>query len=253
MERLNKVFISYSYKDEIARSELISKLNGRGINPYVFPPITVSPNRLNSNDLIESILHHDSMIYIKGEYSDKSFWVVFERDYAMRAHKEVYSFDPSTMKIEKSRLPLLDLPIFPCYIHEDYKKIEAVFEFMRRRYIDLETLHEKFSPKLQIGDSLANFVYNILRSGNYIIFFLTSHIRSEMVSEMSNVMESRPERILFALLDKDAIKTIPSNLPPQKILTIPLYGDNIRSEKTRWHDLIVMIYWLILRNAYELV
>ena len=91
-----KCFISHAYADGIARDSLIKSLPS-GVEAVVFPPITVQPDQFVSNRLIESLLSCDGLIYLAGGASDSSFWVAFERDYALRAGKQVFLADLSKL------------------------------------------------------------------------------------------------------------------------------------------------------------
>jgi len=254
MDISHKVFISHSSKDEEARAFLISKLNARGIDPYFFPAIKLPPNKINGTELIEAILQHDALIYMKGGFSERSFWVAFERDYAIRAKKEVYSFDPSTLKIEKSRLYPIQLPIFLSSTDSDIKRLDDLLKFLEGRFFDLQEWSKSLAQGKVIEDSLAKSVFNVARKGGFVVQFLKSNMQPKIIEELRDSMISYPDRILSATLDKDALNSVTSTIQiPSKVLTIQLYGDKIRPEKQRWDDLIVMVYWLIFRNIYELV
>jgi hypothetical protein len=58
-----KVFISHSYRDADERDRLLSLLP-RSVEPVIFPPITVAPEQVVSNHLIEAILGCAGLIYL---------------------------------------------------------------------------------------------------------------------------------------------------------------------------------------------
>src|SRR4030095_17207327 len=95
-----KCFISHAYADAIARDTLIRSLPG-DVEAIVFPPFVVQTDQFVSNRLIESLLACDGLIYLTGGASDRSFWVAFEGDYALRAGKQVFSADVHTLNITK--------------------------------------------------------------------------------------------------------------------------------------------------------
>src|SRR5262249_34660759 len=86
----HKCFISHSLQDTDARGRMLAHLP-KSVEPFIFPPITLPPDRMVSTELITAILESDGLIYLKGGVSASSFWVAFERDYAQRAGKEVFA------------------------------------------------------------------------------------------------------------------------------------------------------------------
>src|SRR5262249_19237970 len=133
MEKLDlprRCFISHSYKDATAREHLLSLLPP-SVEPIIFPPITVQPDQMVSNHLIESILDCDAVICLRGGASDESFWVAFERDYAIRAGKRVFSFDPRQGALAPDTSKALKLAIFPIWGWYDKERVLRSVEFMR--------------------------------------------------------------------------------------------------------------------------
>ncbi len=244
-----KCFISYSYKDEDVSELLKKKLRNRGVESFTFPPIRLPPDKLISNKLIEAILSYQALVFIKGGHSNLSFWVAFERDYAIRANKQVYSFDPETLKIEKYRLKPLQLPIFPSYLSKDARKLQGLFTFMQQRYFDLHTWQKSHGSRIDVVPESIN---SPVSKGGYSVIFLTSKsLKSKiMKSEMEYALNTHPDRILVGLVDDIHKKDIPGF--SEKVRYIQLFGDSKRSEKQRWDDLIVNLYWLIFNPSYEL-
>jgi len=238
-----KCFITYSHKDEDALELLKKKLRNRGVESESYPPIKVPPEKLHSNHYIETILRYPALIYVKGGHSNLSFWVAFARDLALRAGKQVFSFDPVTLKIEKSRLKPLQLPIMPSYMSKDARRIQDLFKYMEKRYIDLFAWQKSQNPAGMVNpESIVGSVSN----GGYSIIFLTSKTfkSKTMNSEVRYALDTHPERILIALMDDVNKKDIPGF--SERTRCIPL------NEKHRWDDLIVNLYWLIFNPSYEL-
>ncbi len=244
-----KCFISYSYKDEDARQLLDKKLRARGVESSSFPPIKVSPNKFHSNPLIEAILTHPEHVYVKGGYSNLSFWVAFQRDYALRAHKQVQSFDPETMKIDKCRMNPLKLPIFPTYLSRDTKQLQPLFTYMQNRHI---SLHTWLNTNGVTEDNLMQTVNTVITNGGYCILFLTSSmVKSKALrGELEKLLPSHIDRILVAIVDKIPMKDIPGL--SERNYVVQLYGENKYPDTQQWDDLIVNIYWLIYHPSYEL-
>lgn len=111
-------FISHSYADKSELDSLIEKLPP-GVHPHIFPPITVPPDQLVSNKLFAAILACDGLIYLNGRHSSRSFWITFERDYALRAGKRVFAAAFNDFMLTAHEGDALDLPLFTSYhIHD---------------------------------------------------------------------------------------------------------------------------------------
>jgi hypothetical protein len=244
-----KYFVTHSHNDEEAYALLIKKLRNRGMEPFEFPPIKSHPENMDCTSLIEAILDHIALVYIQNEYSDHTFWVAFQRDYALRAHKQVYSFDPVAFKIDKSRVPPLKLPIFPSYYSLDKDRLHDLFTFMRNRHIDLNSLITiPDSSKKSFTESFNAVVRN---GGYYLIFISSKTLKMNSVKEeLGFAFSSHPERILVGLLDNIDRKDIPGNT--ENLQLIQLFGDKKQSQEHRWDDLIVNLYWLVLKKTHIL-
>src|SRR5690349_18238936 len=119
-----RYFISHSYRDAATRDALLKQLPA-GVKPFIFPPIQVAPKDFVSSNLIEAILASDGLIYLDGGYSARSFWVAFERDYALRARKPVFAYDSETSTIIQQDVAPLELPIFTTCSLGDQKAVEG--------------------------------------------------------------------------------------------------------------------------------
>jgi hypothetical protein len=95
-----KCFIWHSYADTAARERLLCIL-ADSVTPVVFPPIQARPHEFVSKPLIEAILDCDGLIYLRGGVSDRSSWVAFERDYALRSSNPVFRYDVSTSELSQ--------------------------------------------------------------------------------------------------------------------------------------------------------
>lgn len=245
-------FISCSLKDEDARDLLVKKLQNRGVEYYIFPDMKISPQKMVNHDLIDAILSHDALIYVKGGHSALSFWVAFERDYALRSGKHVFSFDSPTLQIEKSRLSPLQLPVYPIYLERDSGKLKDLFSFMKSRHIDFGSLQDTAAKKLSLSNLSEISVRDVLNHNGFIIYFLSSDsLKSkDVLLEIGYALETQPDRILISLLENVRTKDIPHF--SEKIHFVQLFGDKKRAEKPRWDDLIVNLYWLVFKYSYSL-
>jgi hypothetical protein len=252
IERLNlptKVFISHSYKDAATCERLLALLP-KSVEPFIFPPITVLPEQMVSNALITAILEHDGLIYLQGGASKQSFWVAFERDYALRSGKRVFGFDPQHESLELDRDSPLDLPIFAYYSRQDAQRVKQVTSYMKtERFFHLTeaevdpavpeeewtlTLQKYFFPQIDLGGLGLLFVSAKSSESDWVQYVYT---------EMSRVFEGK---ILLAALD--AIPNEALTRTPQSLL---LYESDERSERQMLDDLIVQLYWLIYRNTHQ--
>ncbi len=259
-------FISHSYKDSEARALLIKQLPPH-VKPFVFPPIVVRPNKLVSTELIKAILDQDGMIYLEGGHSARSFWVAFERDYALRAGKVVISFDPQDKEFRLAAAKAMDLPLYASYAVQDKGQVQDLLAFMRKeRYfqiIDYTMQHAHTPAAKQVRESI---VERMSRGGYIIVFWTKAAAESKHVNfqiqfgmEYSQyytegVSTDNFGRVLFALLDAtplpEAWRRKQKESPHSLVQPIQLYGDHERPHTHRLDDLIVSLYWLIYRNTH---
>lgn len=266
-------FISHSYKDAEVRKRLL-KLLPKNVNPYVFPPITVSPEQMVSDELLEAIRGRPGLIYLKGGESDASFWVALERDYALRIGKPVYAFDPSDNSLKRDNSDPMDLKVFIASSHYDQATVSLILSTLQQRYFTLQFDEWNIAPwpaegsestsydYLRDSDRIQQQIRSAFSSGGYVVAFWSTHARdSKWVEyEMGKAIIGRADRILFALLDEtpllDALPQIYirneiareyfAHTPPN---TVQVCGDGIRPQLQRIDDLIVNLYWLIYRNT----
>lgn len=249
-----KCFISHSYKDAAVRDQLVAKLP-RDV-PFIFPQIN-KPDELVSNHLIEAILKCDGLIYLKGGKSEESFWVAFERDYALRAGKQVYSFDPVSLQIEPDTSSPLDLAVFASYARKDGNRIREITKFLSiERYFDIWIDTEDIVVGSNYAEALENGINDQIKRGGYLVaFWSNSASKSEVVEmEIKNAIQSQPDgtknqRLLFARLDNCPL---PESITDYDVPTVQLYGDQTLTETQRLDDLVVRLYWLIYRNTKSL-
>mgnify|MGYP001223022292 CR=1 FL=1 len=241
-------FISHSYQDAEAREHLLRTLPP-AMKPFIFPPITARPDQFVSNELIAAILRCEGLIYLEGGASANSFWVAFERDYALRARKPVFAFDPHSYTLRQDQSSPLQLRVFPSYSHRDVKRVQRILEFMRHeRYFDLWIDSEQIRASDRWELKLLDGIEQQLAAGGYLVAFISAASMSTAVitQEWGTAFESNPGRVLPALLDN-----VPLTGTVATIQALQLYGDRERSEIHRLDDLIVRLYWLIYRNTRQ--
>lgn len=138
-----KYFIAHSYKDTELRDSLVAGLP-QSIDPYIFPAINVSPIEFASNTVVGALLACDGLIFVNGGHSLTSFWVIFEREYSLRAGKPVYAFTPGVSTVEKYMAAARPMKVFFSAAIEDYSRLEPIQDFMsRRRYFEWVLPHDE--------------------------------------------------------------------------------------------------------------
>ncbi|MDX2162996.1 MAG: hypothetical protein SF162_16895 [bacterium] len=268
-----RYFISHAYKDSAVCEGLIKRLPP-GVRPYIFKTVLARPDQMVSNTLIEMILACDGLIYLEKGHSAASFWVAFERDYALRAGKPVYRYDPDTGTIHRCAIAPMQLPIFPAFRSLDYPALEKLFTIMRQeRFFDLfippvDTQGRRpFIVNMNDGTFETN-LYKRLNQGGYVVIFWSrhasesEHVHQFIVNGYRYFPSDNPEfhRMIFVLLDTTPLpawyleKVGPYLEATPQINPVQLYPDAAFSLMNRLDTLIVRLYWLIFRNQYpELV
>lgn len=228
-----------------------------------------------SNSLIEEILDNDALIYLEGGSSDHSFWVAFERDYALRAGKPVFAFDPQTKTFRRCQEKPLKLPVFISHSPYDRDQVNEIVRFMREnRFFDATSF--SFLPSTGVSRSrpvpadkrIRETIIEKISRGGYLVAFLSKHAQQssfvqdevQLALEFGSYYapdESNPNfrRVLLALLDDtslpdwlaDRMRTEPDSV----VKPVQLYGDKTLSTINRVDDLIVRLYWLIYRNTRQ--
>jgi hypothetical protein len=247
-----KCFISHAYADAIARDGLIKSLPS-SVEAVVFPPITVQPDQFVSNRLIESLLSCDGLIYLTGGASDRSFWVAFERDYALRAGKPVFSADVHTLKITKHTGNALDLAVFASYHREDRSRVREVADFLNgKRYFDLWLDVQNLQVGAHWQEEISHALEDRLKRGYVVAFWSRSasasqFIRAELQRAATETSDFN-DRVLFALLEDVPLPDFWLRFHES---AVQLYGDAERSMTQRLDDLMVRLYWLIYRKTMQ--
>lgn len=255
-------FISHSYKDSEARQRLLEQLPRR-VRPLVFPPITVPPEQMVSDKLLDAITACDGLIYLKGGASEESFWVALERDFALRAKKRVFAFDSQTGKLQQDTTPPMELPVFKTYATEIEDHIRSISGLISRRFFQwedqvysaLELLTSPFgvgaSPDIVIRGYQTTW-YKQLSYGGYVVLFWSREAPSSGMAQFfwEATLRDYPDRLLVGLLDTTPLVSDLAALGARGQV-VQLYGDAERSEAQRLDDLIVRLYWLIYRNTRQ--
>lgn len=242
-----KYFISHSYGDATVRDSMLHKLP-EGVIPYIFPRIDVTPMEFVSNSLIGAILACDGMIYMNEGASARSFWVAFERDYALRAEKPVFSYTPSKSIFSRHTSPPLDLAVFASYTRKDVQIVMPVLDFMRkRRHFDVWIDTEQIKPGEMWPNKLEQGISGTIKRGGYVTTFWGTNESEWVMRETLTGLEKH--RVIVAGLGSQA----PDFVQKYHDMFVQLM-ENGQINNNRIDDLIVRLYWLIFRNQFpELV
>jgi hypothetical protein len=210
------------------------------------------PEKLVSTPLIEALVACDGLIYLSGGASERSFWVAFERDYALRLGKPVFSADPATLQIFPHTGKPLDLATFASYCYNDHGQIKDIAQFLKReRHFDLRLDSENLEAGVAWVDEIADTMKDRLDRGGYVIAFWSESAKhSDFVrKEVQRAEESGADvrdYVLFALLDRTPMPEFWTRFQEPGV---QLFGDEERSATQRMDDLVVRLYWLIYRKA----
>lgn len=237
-----KHFISHSYKDAAVRDAFLKTLPPH-VTPYIFPPISVSPLEFVSSTLIGAILACDALIYLNEGASSRSFWVAFERDYALRVGKPVFFYTPSSDICIQHTDPPLDLAIFPSFSHRQRDDVWPILEFMRnQRYFD-PWLDSAIRPGEMWQSALVKGMDDVFVRGGYVVSFVGNFNSEYMLEETKRGLEQH--RVIVAGLGVQP----PDFISEYHDLFIQLI-ENGRVNNNRIDDLIVRLYWLMFRVQY---
>ncbi|MEZ5293203.1 MAG: toll/interleukin-1 receptor domain-containing protein [Vicinamibacterales bacterium] len=249
MKLPRRCFISHAYADAIRRDRLIASLPP-DVEPVTFPPIVVPPDELVSSALLETLSSCDGLVYLDGGPSDDSFWVAFERDYALRAGKAVFAAD-SQGRLTTHVGRALDLATFASYHRQDRERVRAIGAFLRdERHFDLWIDVDDLAAGDDFARTIETSIHERLARGGYVIVFWSRATRESrfVENEIQRAVQGMPggnDRVLFARLDDTPLRAFWAGQDHG----VQMFGDTERGEKNRWDDLVVRLYWLIYRKT----
>jgi hypothetical protein len=273
MDLPHKGFVSHSYRDEQARAALLAGLP-ETIEPFVFPPIKVTPDQMVSNDLIRAVLDCDGLIYLEGGHSGSSFWVAMERDFALRAGKPVFAYDPASDTLRRDTSTPLRLPVFASYAPGDRPAVIQVARVMREErffdlFLDLPSLKADWQAQLDRA------LDDRLEQGGYLVLFVSRealhsrYVESEVERGVRFQSPDGNLRVVpvwlgdpaeFISLGKGLGVLRPGGgmLPPgwpgehhYAPVMLRQKQDPTKIDLNRVDDLIVRLYWLIYQNTHQ--
>jgi hypothetical protein len=244
-------FISHAYADHPLIPALTARLPASA-RPVVFPPIEVAPDQRVSDDIIKAIEKCRGLIRLGGDASARSFWVAFERDYALRRKKEVFDFDVSTGAFHADQSQPPKLPIYASCKRQDQPKVKHLQEWLEANR-SFSFFNNDF--ELMAGDVLLEHVQGgiadtLVAGGCAVVFLSETSIGSPwMEHEATTAMKQRPDHVLLAWLTDPA--PLAARLPD-------MYRDTSNAvvlmkegawDWNRVDDLIVRAFYLLYRNG----
>lgn len=243
-----KVFISHSYKDSDARQRLLAQLP-RDVEPFVFPPITVPPEKMVSPWLLDAIRSCAGLIYLKGRASADSFWVALERDYALRQGKPVFAFDPANGSLTPDTSAPMTLSVHTVSSRRYFDIEDHISSQMRAMNFQIWDIGRSPDTVEERNERTLKAIERCIGLGGYVLVFwsksaLTSHV---VASDIGLAARQYPDRIFFALLDGTELPT------DWRVFIDPvrLYGQRGHIDVHALDDVIVRLYWLIYRNTRQ--
>jgi hypothetical protein len=257
-----KCFISHSYRDAEPRAKLLATLPP-SVTPFIFPPISVRPDEMVSNKLIQAILDSSGLIYLESGASAESFWVAFERDYALRAGLPVFAFDPASGVLRRDASEPLELFVFPSYRRREEVNVHQVLDVMARERFFRLWLNAPHPGGTGLAETLAETIDSGLKQGGYLVLFQSRlsmqspYLAMETAHAAEFVAPDGRLRVVPTWLDDPAEH--PANwLPPgwpreyeYKPVFLRRADRPGELDRNRLDDLIVRLYWLVYQNTRQ--
>lgn len=136
-QALRRCFISHSYQDSAVLDAARAALP-EGVEAVIFPRMASGEAALVSEHIIPLLLSCDGLVHLRGGASASSFWVAFERDYALRSGLKVYAFDPEGGALAPDDGAPLKLDVEVYYNRRDGEAVKRLLDWMaRERHFDL--------------------------------------------------------------------------------------------------------------------
>jgi len=175
-----RCFISHSYQDTAAKNKLLRILPDE-VKTIVFPRLEPDPRQAVSNEIIPKILECTGLIYLTGGYSSASFWVAFERDYALRSGRQVFSFDPTSGSFQRDRSAPIDLALTVMFHQSDEERVRRLVSWMaKERYFQIDESNLRSTFGGFTGDILA--AMEGLLTGAGVVLWLMGALSTKVAS-----------------------------------------------------------------------
>lgn len=251
-EMEGRYFISHAYDDADVVDAMLPRLPTT-VTPFVFPPIRVTPDQRVSDDIVRKILDCAGLIYVDTVRSLASFWVAFERDYAIRAQRTVFGYGPPHGAFSRDLTKPIDLRVFPSYSAHDRDKVHEVLNFMAgERHFDMPLLRERDDvyQQEQFSDRPTRQMTSYVSNGGYAIIFVSNRALASVyvAQETRYVMTHWPNQVLPILLEPVDMERAPPGLAERPHVQLFRNENDHRIDWNRVDDLIVKIYYMVMRG-----
>jgi len=175
-----RCFISHSYQDKAA-IEKLRRILPEDVEPVIFPRLEPDPRQAVSDKIIPEILACRGLIYLTGGFSSTSFWVAFERDYALRSGRKVFSFDPESGSFHRDRSAPIDLDLIVMFHQYDEERVRRLISWMaKERYFELDENNLRSTLGGFTGDILA--VMEGLLTGGGVVLWLMGALNTKIAN-----------------------------------------------------------------------
>lgn len=180
-----RCFISHSYRDTAAKNKLLGILPG-DVEPVIFPRLEPDLGQAVSDKIIPKILGCPGLIYLTGGFSSASFWVAFERDYALRSGRQVFSFDPASGSFQRDRSAPIELALTVMFHPSDEGRVRRLISWMaKERYFKIDESNLRSTFGGFTGDILGA-MEQLLTNGGVVLWLmgvLTTKVASTFYSD----------------------------------------------------------------------
>lgn len=172
-----RCFISHSYKNKAAAEKLCSSLP-KDVVAVKFPRVEPLPNKAVSNQIIPKILNCSGLIYLTSNASKLSFWVSFEKDYALRSRRKVFAYNSRNRTLQRDHSRPLPLKLTVCYHSNDSNRVNRLLSWMaEKRYFKIEKSIIYSNTGSIKGDILAQLEDLLVEEGVVLWLMSLSNIK----------------------------------------------------------------------------
>jgi hypothetical protein len=168
----DRVFISHAYDDQAAVDRLRKKLPAR-VSGVIFPPRRdPKPWEAVSEGIVPAIRECQGLIWIAGGASARSFWVEFERDYALRSGLSVFRFHPASEKLDKTSASPLPLRVEVFVSEDGLQRAAALLKWMKEeRSFDFEE-----RPRVVRQKEIPGLVARLIHEGRIAVWLMDGYM-----------------------------------------------------------------------------
>lgn len=177
-----RCFISHAYADFASVERLREQLPKKA-KPVLFERVQPDPTNAVSDGIIPALLDCNALIYLERGQSAHSFWVSFERDYALRSGLDVFAYDPGSGKLRKDDDKPLSLKVSTFFHQNDRETVNELFKWMRdNRHFDLTQTVTHLKLGSMSGDTAVNLEEQIIDGG--VVLYLAGEASAGTIDQV---------------------------------------------------------------------